>query len=106
MHPDLQSILQKIQYIKAKFKDHLLKEDDANEELDTVEDELNKLDQQRSKEQKRDLDAVFSNTKYIMSQCIKFVLRLTLVKFTSLLPNLLFIFLLNFIRTPTWGLGL
>ncbi|KAB2077430.1 hypothetical protein ES319_A06G100200v1 [Gossypium barbadense] len=63
MHPDLQSILQKIQYIKAKFKDHLLKEDDANEELDTVEDELNKLDQQRSKEQKRDLDAVFSNTK-------------------------------------------
>ncbi|XP_052886198.1 uncharacterized protein LOC108484092 isoform X2 [Gossypium arboreum] len=68
MHPDLQSILQKIQYIKAKFKDHLVKEDDANEELDTVEDELNKLDQQRSKEQKRDLDAVFSNTKCEMER--------------------------------------
>ncbi|XP_017629455.1 uncharacterized protein LOC108472442 [Gossypium arboreum] len=63
MHPDLQSILQKIQDIKAKFKDHLLNEDDANEELDIVEDELNKLDQQQSKEQTRDLDAVFSNTK-------------------------------------------
>ncbi|KAK8348871.1 hypothetical protein V6Z11_A06G107600 [Gossypium hirsutum] len=70
MHPDLQSILQKIQYIKAKFKDHLLKEDDANEELDTVEDELNKLDQQRSKEQKRDLDAVFSNTKPLLRSTV------------------------------------
>ncbi|XP_017627427.1 uncharacterized protein LOC108470586 [Gossypium arboreum] len=63
MRPDLQSILQKIQDIKAKIKDHLLNEDDTNEELDIVEDELNKLDQQRSKEQTRDLDAVFSNTK-------------------------------------------
>ncbi|TYJ12561.1 hypothetical protein E1A91_A11G360500v1 [Gossypium mustelinum] len=63
MRPDLQSILQKMQDIKAKIKDHLLNEDDTNEELDIVEDELNKLDQQRSKEQTRDLDAVFSNTK-------------------------------------------
>ncbi|XP_052480581.1 uncharacterized protein LOC128031862 isoform X2 [Gossypium raimondii] len=42
MRPDLQSILQKIQDIKAKFKDHLLTED---------------------KEQTRDPDAVFFNTK-------------------------------------------
>ncbi|TYJ12559.1 hypothetical protein E1A91_A11G360400v1 [Gossypium mustelinum] len=64
MRPDLQSILQKIQDIKAKFKDHLLTEDKVNEELDTVEDKLNELDQNRSEEQTRDLDAVFSNTKF------------------------------------------
>ncbi|MBA0577609.1 hypothetical protein Golob_027500 [Gossypium lobatum] len=48
MRPDLQSILQKIQDIKAKFKDHLLTEDKVNEEVDTVEDKLNELDQKRS----------------------------------------------------------
>ncbi|KAH1084435.1 hypothetical protein J1N35_024196 [Gossypium stocksii] len=63
MRPDLQSIRQKIEDIKAKFKDHLLTEDTVNEELDTVEEKLNELDQKRLEEQKRDPDAVFSNTK-------------------------------------------
>ncbi|TYG48127.1 hypothetical protein ES288_D11G398800v1 [Gossypium darwinii] len=63
MRPDLQSILQKIQDIKAKLKDHLLTEDTVNEELDTVEAKLKELYQKRSEEQTRDPDAVFSNTK-------------------------------------------
>ncbi|XP_012435115.1 uncharacterized protein LOC105761753 [Gossypium raimondii] len=67
MRPDLQSILQKIQDIKAKFKDHfkdhLLTEVTVTEELDTVEAKLNELGQKRSEEQTRDPDAVFSNNK-------------------------------------------